>query len=81
LIELGEKYEYTAKVYNLLALALVRSGKQANADKIFKAVGELKIIEALETRPLTIDELSFLQNYVRYGPRDKDHETARQFLL
>lgn len=41
IIEIGEKYEYTSKVYNILSLALVRAGKLNNADKIFrKALAE-----------------------------------------
>ena len=46
IIEIGEMSTYSAKLYNILALSLIRSGKQGNADKIFKkALEELKLIE------------------------------------
>lgn len=82
IIEIGEKYEYTSKVYNILAIALVRAGKLNNADKIFrKALSELKILEKLESNSSSEDDLSLLQNFVRYGTRDKDWEIGREYLL
>jgi hypothetical protein len=48
LVELGEKIEYSAKLYNMLALVLVWTGKHSNADKIFKkSLTELKILEEI----------------------------------
>jgi len=50
---LGEKNEYSSKLYNILGLAILRSGK-LNADKIFKkGFSELK-----ET--LSNDDMCFL---------------------
>lgn len=46
IIEMGEKNEYSIKVYTLLALSMMRENKYDNALKIFnKALESLNILE------------------------------------
>ena len=45
IVELGEKNEYSLKLYNILGLAIIRSGK-SNADVIYKkGIHTFKLLE------------------------------------
>lgn len=78
LVELGEKNEYSLKLYNILGLSIIRSGK-SNADVIYKkAMQTFKLIEG-EKRVLNQDEICFLTNFVKYGPKE-DRDKALELL-
>lgn len=80
IMETGDKNEYTTKLYNLLSLALVRDGKISSGEKVLKkALAESKLLTR-EDKTMTKDEESFVSNYLRYCPRDEDHQTLSGLL-
>lgn len=67
IVELGEKNDYSIKLYNILGLAIVRSGK-SNADVIFKKA--IQTLKLLEKQSFNADEICFLTNFMKYGPKE-----------
>lgn len=75
-VELGEKNDYSVKIYNLLALSLVRQGKSAQK-VLSKGLGQSNILGGAKPDDQLVQ---FATNYLRFGQRGKDYDAVQTWL-